>query len=248
MSKYIANPPETPPDGSAPARLRQLMSTAFSMSDIKTLCFDLGVDFETLNGEDKSEKIVSLIQHCSRVEMVPALVEACRKNRPGSNWSAMVVVIDFTPELRAEAILVVGLPDCPLFTAALRARQRPGRHPRAPSSCPVRSVGPTGSPAPSTLTLGMAYVQSITGPFTADLVEGPESKSDLDYVSGTGAWTAGPRGLPLLKPPYGRITAIDLNRGEQAWMAPNGEGPRDHPLLKPLNLPCSAVPGAQRRS
>ncbi len=89
MSKYIANPSETPPDGSAPARLRQLMSNAFSLSDIKTLCFDLGVDFETLNGEDKSEKIVSLIQHCSRVEMVPALVEACRKNRPGSIWSDM---------------------------------------------------------------------------------------------------------------------------------------------------------------
>ncbi|MGD9903550.1 MAG: hypothetical protein AB7U83_08770 [Vicinamibacterales bacterium] len=38
-----------------------------------------------------------------------------------------------------------------------------------------------------------------------------------------------PRGLPLTEPPYGRITAIDLNRGEHLWMVPNGDGPRNHP-------------------
>jgi quinoprotein glucose dehydrogenase len=47
----------------------------------------------------------------------------------------------------------------------------------------------------------------------------------------------GPRGLPLLKPPYGRVTAIDLNTGEHAWMQPVGEGPRDHPALAGLDLP-----------
>ena len=44
-------------------------------------------------------------------------------------------------------------------------------------------------------------------------------------MSGTRAWTAGPQGLPLFKPPYGRITAIDMNRGDKVWMVPNGEGP-----------------------
>ena len=44
-------------------------------------------------------------------------------------------------------------------------------------------------------------------------------------------------GLPLIKPPYGRIVAIDLNRGEHVWTAVNGDGPRNHPLLKDLNLP-----------
>src|SRR5207249_1643803 len=48
--------------------------------------------------------------------------------------------------------------------------------------------------------------------------------------------SADPNGPPLTKPPYGRITAIDLNRGEQAWMIPNGDGPRNHPLLKDLHL------------
>jgi len=40
-----------------------------------------------------------------------------------------------------------------------------------------------------------------------------------------------------LKPPYGRITALDLNSGEKLWMVANGDGPRDHPLLKDLHLP-----------
>jgi quinoprotein glucose dehydrogenase len=44
-------------------------------------------------------------------------------------------------------------------------------------------------------------------------------------------------GLPLMKPPYGRITAINMNTCEKMWMVSNGDGPRNHPLLKDLNLP-----------
>jgi quinoprotein glucose dehydrogenase len=44
-------------------------------------------------------------------------------------------------------------------------------------------------------------------------------------------------GLPLFKPPYSRVTAIDMNRGEHLWVRPLGNGPRNHPLLKDLNLP-----------
>ena len=40
-----------------------------------------------------------------------------------------------------------------------------------------------------------------------------------------------------MKPPYGRITAIDLNTGEHKWMQPVGDGPRDHPTLRHLDLP-----------
>ena len=49
-----------------------------------------------------------------------------------------------------------------------------------------------------------------------------------------------PQGLPLLKPPYSRITAIDMNTGEHAWMVPlgNGDRIRNHPpRLRHLNLP-----------
>ena len=44
-------------------------------------------------------------------------------------------------------------------------------------------------------------------------------------------------GIPLIKPPWGRITAIDLNRGEIVWRAANGRGLRDHPALRGLDLP-----------
>jgi quinoprotein glucose dehydrogenase len=50
-------------------------------------------------------------------------------------------------------------------------------------------------------------------------------------------------GLPITKPPYGRITALDLNRGTLLWMVANGDGPRHHPLLKHLNLPPLGTPG-----
>ena len=48
-----------------------------------------------------------------------------------------------------------------------------------------------------------------------------------------------PRGLPLFKPPYSRMTAIDLNEGDTAWMQPNGDGDRyrRHPMLRDLDLP-----------
>ena len=54
------------------------------------------------------------------------------------------------------------------------------------------------------------------------------------------------QGLPLIKPPYGRITAIDLNRGDIAWQVAHGETPdeiRNHPALKGLDIPRTGRPG-----
>ena len=152
-------------------------------------------------------------------------------------------LIDFTPELRAEAIqLVKQYRIGPLFTPPSVRGDGPGgikgtvQLPGSVGGADVQS----GAFDPET---GVLYVQSITGPFTADIVKGDPKVSNLNYVSGTRAWTPGPQGLPLFKPPYGRITAIDLNNGDQVWMVPNGEGPRNHPLLKPLNLPPLGNPG-----
>ena len=47
----------------------------------------------------------------------------------------------------------------------------------------------------------------------------------------------GPQNLPLMKPPYGRITAVDLNSGEHLWYTAVGEGPRNHAAIRHLNLP-----------
>jgi quinoprotein glucose dehydrogenase len=152
-------------------------------------------------------------------------------------------LIDFTPALRAEAIELLKFYRVgPLFTPPSVRGEGPDGH-RGTIQLPG-SVGgadwQSGAFDPET---GILYVQSITGPFTADIVKPGSPNSDLNYVSGVRAWTAGPQGLPLFKPPYGRITAIDLNKGELLWMTPNGDGPRDHPLLKPLNLPPLGNPG-----
>jgi quinoprotein glucose dehydrogenase len=149
-------------------------------------------------------------------------------------------LIDFTPELRAEALdLVKQYRIGPMFTppsvrtpAMKGTVQLPG------------SVGGAdwqgGAFDPET---GILYVESISAPFVADLVKGEPRDTNLDYVPGLRFYPPGPQGLPLLKPPYGRITAIDMNTGEHLWMVPNGEGPRNHPLLKTLNLPPLGNPG-----
>ncbi len=54
------------------------------------------------------------------------------------------------------------------------------------------------------------------------------------------------QGLPLVKPPYGRITRIDLNKGEIVWQIAHGETPdniRNNPALKGLNIPRTGRPG-----
>jgi quinoprotein glucose dehydrogenase len=152
-------------------------------------------------------------------------------------------LIDFTPQLRAEAVALLKYYRIgPVFTPPTIRGEGPDGI-RGTIQLPG-SVGgadwQSGAFDPET---GMLYVQSITGPFTADIVKGDPKVSNLNYVSGTRAWTPGPQGLPLFKPPYGRITAIDLNKGEIVWMTPNGDGPRNHPLLKPLNLPPLGSPG-----
>jgi quinoprotein glucose dehydrogenase len=76
---------------------------------------------------------------------------------------------------------------------------------------------------------GVIYIPSVSVPWIGryNYRRPPETSLYMD----------GPQGLPLVKPPYGRITAIDMNSGNHLWMVPNGNGPRDHPLLKDLDLP-----------
>ena len=87
------------------------------------------------------------------------------------------------------------------------------------------------------------YVPSAHTPVAATLVPPPQG-SDTVLVRDRYQWPAGPQGLPLFKPPYGRLVAIDLNKGEVKWTVANGDGPRDHPALKILICRRSGNPAA----
>jgi quinoprotein glucose dehydrogenase len=93
---------------------------------------------------------------------------------------------------------------------------------------------------------GALYVPSINAPIIS-VVSTPDPKvSDFRYMNPLGIKervVLGPQELPLLKPPYGTIVKIDLNKGTIDWTVPNGDGPRNHPALKGLNLPAMGQPG-----
>jgi quinoprotein glucose dehydrogenase len=143
-------------------------------------------------------------------------------------------LIDFTPELRAEAVeFVKQYRIGPVFTPPSVATATN----RGTIALPGWAGGANWGGGAFDPETGMFYIPSVTNPFLLNLVKPEAGKGDVAYIRGEGGDIVGPRGLPIVKPPYGRITAIDMNRGEHVWMVPNGDGPRDHPLLKPLNLP-----------
>jgi quinoprotein glucose dehydrogenase len=174
-------------------------------------------------------------------------------------------LIDFTPALRAEALKaiekykigpvftppVVSNPDGPIATLAM-ANQG------------AATNWPGGSYDPETHIL---YVHSQSQVATLGLVPPPPGAADgVAYHQGTvlsGARRSGGsgsasaqaggaatslevQGLPLIKPPYGRISAIGLDTGEILWQIAHGETPervRDHPALKGLTIPRTGRPG-----
>jgi quinoprotein glucose dehydrogenase len=152
-------------------------------------------------------------------------------------------LIDFTPELRAEAKQIVAhYVMGPLFTPPSIKGDGPNDTKgtlQLPGSVGGANWG-GGAFDPDT---GWLYVPSVTGAFAADLVAGNPGRTNLRYLRGSREFVVGPQGLPLTKPPYGRITAIDLNTGEHKWVVPNGDGPRHHPAIRHLNQPPLGQPG-----
>jgi quinoprotein glucose dehydrogenase len=194
-------------------------------------------------------------------------------------------LIDFTPELRAEALRNVSKYKLgPIFTPAVVSK---AEGPIAAFRSSGGTNWPGGSYDPET---HIAYVPSFVSFPTIGLLPPPSKAfSDIDYVeglvttgvryvagpgenagadappppaAGRGGQTAptpgigaggggggglNPQGLPLLKPPYGRITAINLDQGSFVWQIPHGETPdvvRNHPALKGLAIPRTGQSGA----
>ncbi|MDH3272280.1 MAG: pyrroloquinoline quinone-dependent dehydrogenase [Gemmatimonadota bacterium] len=145
-------------------------------------------------------------------------------------------LIDFTPELRVEAEEI--LDDFvygPMFTPPT-VKGAGGK--QGTILMPGWVGGANWGGAAFDPETGVLYVPSVTSPSVTALVAPPvPDSSDFRYVRGLPREVPMPSGLPLLKPPYGRITAIDMNTGEHLWMRANGPGPRDHPAIADLDLP-----------
>ena len=193
-------------------------------------------------------------------------------------------LIDFTPELRREALEIVAWHKMgPLFTPPVVSNIN---GPLGTLMVPSQDGGTNwqgGSFDPET---GILYVASGSTVVSKAVVPPYPGQSEMAYIEGnavTGPRTTGGsgsaagggrsefrpaerrqltpddpsrgppklalavQGLPLLKPPYGRISAIDMKRGEILWQVAHGETPDDiknHPLLKDLNLPRTGQAGS----
>ncbi|WP_237134078.1 pyrroloquinoline quinone-dependent dehydrogenase [Pseudohongiella sp. O18] len=127
-------------------------------------------------------------------------------------------LIDFTPELRAEALDLISEVDYgPLYTPPSE---------RGVILFPGYSGGATWTGAAVDPEEGVMYVPSFSAPRFVRLRRPDPGESDFGFIRDRGFDIQGPQGLPLIKPPYARITAIDLNTGEHLWMVPHGEGIR----------------------
>ncbi|MDB5688192.1 MAG: quinoprotein glucose dehydrogenase [Sphingomonas bacterium] len=147
-------------------------------------------------------------------------------------------VLDFTSELRAAALdITKDYVTGPIFTPPA-VENVDGKR----GSIQMTNGGsgwPGGSFDPDT---GMLFIPSYSRVAWISIIPGEPSKTNLRYQKGRRTLIEGPHGLPLSKPPYGRITGIDLTSGDTRWMTANADGPRDHPAIKHLGLPRLGVP------
>ena len=149
-------------------------------------------------------------------------------------------LIDFTPELRAQAVeLASKYRMGPIFTPPSLAEDTEDGT-QGTFVMPGANGGaniPGGAVVdPET---GIFYVASEKRHSVIRLVNDPE-KSKMNYISLGPGGIRGPQGLQLLKPPYSRIVAIDMNTGKHLWNIPNGNTPKslkEHPALEGVDIP-----------
>ena len=185
-------------------------------------------------------------------------------------------LIDFTPALRAEAVQLMSLYRMgPLFTPPVVSRAGgplasfrssggtnwPGGAfdpemqilyvPSYTSLVPVGLMEPPSrefSDVRYVLGNALTGVRYITGPGeNAGADAAPPPQGSREGGGDGGGTSPTPQGLPYLKPPYGRITAIDMKTAEFLWQVPHGETPdfvRNHPALKGVSIPRTGQAGA----
>jgi quinoprotein glucose dehydrogenase len=148
-------------------------------------------------------------------------------------------LIDFTPELFEQALEIAKRYRWgSLFTPGSLRDATDGT--RGTLRIPYSTGGANWEGGAVDVETGVLYVSSVSQAGLIAIGKPDSGRSDLDYYLKGSGIVRGPERLPLLKPPYGRITAIDLNTGEHLWMILNGDG-RDalarHPALAGVDLP-----------
>ena len=137
-------------------------------------------------------------------------------------------LIDFTPELRSEGEAILEQYEYgPLYTPPSA---------RMTMVLPGWAGGASWAGAAFDPETQVLYVPSILSPTAVKLIVPDPELSDMKLM-GNVSMPKGPQGLPLFKPPYARLTAIDLSTGEHKWVATLGKGPIEHPALEGLDLP-----------
>jgi quinoprotein glucose dehydrogenase len=171
------------------------------------------------------------------------------------NGTSIDDLVDFTPELRAQAVAIASRYKLgPVFTppSVSKVDGPIGTLARGPTN--GGSNWPGGSYDPETHIVYVA--SSNAAPAVLGLVHPSKDRSDMDWIWGVASAQAGGggrggaplsvQGLPLFKPPYGTISAINLDNGEIAWQVPHGETPdavRNHEMLKAMTIPRTGQPG-----
>ena len=143
-------------------------------------------------------------------------------------------VIDFTPELRTEALEIINSRARfgPIFSPpVLRGDEKPY------IQVPGAGGGANWQGSAVDVETGQLFVSSSSTVIVVEVIEYPAPATIGYFTDPWGVGLSGPQGLPLFKPPYKRVTSLDLTTGNLAWMEPHGDGPRNHPALAALNLP-----------
>ena len=108
------------------SRLRENLERFFSVEELRTLCFDLGVDFESVGGESKAGKTRELVAYSHRRGNLPELIAAARRARPAVRWDEPTTLVEpSVSALRAEGRYISG--DVVSNTPLLDARTDGGR-------------------------------------------------------------------------------------------------------------------------
>ncbi|MDC0598622.1 PQQ-binding-like beta-propeller repeat protein [Gammaproteobacteria bacterium] len=147
-------------------------------------------------------------------------------------------LIDFTPELKQEALRIISeYTYGPVFTPPSIVSETN----RGTIFMPGFGGGANWQGVVFDPVSNIMYVPSTSHPMRIGLAA-DKSISEVDYVMSVqgGFVMPGPFGLPLVKPPYGRITAIDMNAGEHAWMMANADTPdaiKNHEKLQGVDIP-----------